>query len=450
MNLEHPQAADAILDFVTDGVFAVDDDLRITYFNQAAEEILGFRQDDVFGRPCREVFRSSVCQDGCALKSAMKEGRSVMMRATYVTSSAGDRLPVSVWAAALRDERGEMVGSVETFRDLSRIEMSLVGDSRSSLPNVIGQSQAMSRVFEVVPTVAASDSSVLIEGEGGTGKHLIARVVHELSPRRDRPLIVVHCGAVPDRLLECELFGQKTGSPAESRLDKPGRFELADNGTIFLAEICDVSPAIQARLLQVLQTRVIRPAGGTGPRRVDVRVISATNKNVDQMADSGLFRADLLACISEARVSIPPLRERRDDIPLLVGALIANANEAGRAIDGVAPEVMDILMSHSFPGNVRELKNILDYSAVLCPTGVITPEHLPEELTGSVSESPERPDAVEALQRSLIIAALKRHGGNRRAAAEELSVHPTTLWRRARKLGIDLPDVDGRSKPRRH
>ena len=450
MNTVDSPIAENVLDCVADGVFTVDTNFRITYFNQAAEEILGYDRHQVLGRPCREVFKSSLCDQGCGLQRAIENDRPVMMRAIYITNSVGERLPVCISAGALVDDAGEMVGAVETFRDLTHIEMVTNECGRTALPNIVGRSPAMSRVFHLVPIVAESDSTVLIEGESGTGKELVARAVHDLSPRRHKPLVVVNCGSLPDTLLESELFGHKAGSFTDARRDKPGRFELADGGTIFLDEIGDVSPALQARLLRVLQERVVEPLGGTKPVPVDVRVISATNRNITQLVADGLFRKDLYYRINVVKISIPPLRDRRDDIPLLVDTMIRKANENGREIEGLSTDVMEILMTHSFPGNVRELQNIIEHTAVLCPKGVIKPEHLPEELIGPMSENPERPNVIEALQRSIILSALERHGGNRRAAAEDLSVHPTTLWRRAQRLGIELPENDGRSNPRRH
>ena len=448
MNWNDPNVADAVLNCVADGVFTVDNNFRITYFNKAAEEILGFDRRDVIGRPCREVLRSSVCDQGCGVERTLENGRPVMMRAIYITNSVGERLPVCISASVLSNSDGEIVGAVETFRDLTHLEMFKNDSERTILPNIIGRSPAMSRVFDLVPIVAESDSTVLIEGESGTGKELVARAVHELSPRRDKPLVVVNCGSIPDTLLESELFGHKAGSFTDARRDKAGRFELAEGGTIFLDEIGDVSPALQVRLLRVLQERVVEPLGGTGPRPVDVRVISATNKNIHQLVADGLFRKDLYYRVNVIKISIPPLRDRRDDIPLLVDAMIRKANDNGRTIEGISPEVMEVLMSHSYPGNVRELQNILEHAAVLCPTGVIGLIHLPDELIGPASENPECLDIVEALQRSLIVSALERNGGNRRAAAEELSIHPTTLWRRAQRLGVELPEVDGRTNPR--
>ena len=449
MIINAPHIADAVLDCVADGVFTVDRDFRITYFNQAAEDILGYDRREVLGRQCSEIFKSTICDNGCGLKRSLEHDRPVMMRAIYVTNANGDRLPVCISAGVLRNEDGEVIGAVETFRDLTHIEMVRTEGRPKILPNIIGRSPAMARVFELVPIVAETDSTVLIEGESGTGKELVARAVHELSSRRDKPMVVVNCGSIPDTLLESELFGHKAGSFTDARRDKPGRFELAEGGTIFLDEIGDVSPALQARLLRVLQERVVEPLGGTEPRPVNVRVISATNKNVAQLVAEGLFRKDLYYRINVVKISVPPLRDRRDDIPLLVDTLIRRSNEKGREIEGVAPEVMDVLMHHDYPGNVRELQNILEHAAVLCPKGVIKLTHLPEDLTGPRCSTPECQDVIDSLQRSLIVAALERNNGNRRAAAEELAVHPTTLWRRAKRLGIEMPDVDGRNQPRR-
>jgi transcriptional regulator with PAS, ATPase and Fis domain len=304
----------------------------------------------------------------------------------------------------------------------------------------------MQAVYDLTPCVAESDSTVLIEGESGTGKELVARAIHALSPRRDGPMVTVNCGALPDSLLESELFGHKAGAFTDAKRDKPGRFEQAQGGTLFLDEIGDVSPALQARLLRVLQERVVDPVGGTRPVKVDVRVIAATNRSLGELVEAGKFRRDLYYRIHVVKISVPPLRDRRDDIPRLVDATIARLNcETGREIEGVAPEVMEILLGHDYPGNVRELQNILEHAAVLCRNGVLRAEHLPVELRRSRPRPAAPPDPVEALQRSLVLSALARHHGNRRATARELGVHPTTLWRRAQKLGIEMPEQDGRS-----
>jgi PAS domain S-box-containing protein len=435
-----------LVEQLADGVFTVDRDLRITSFNRAAEEITGYRREQVVGRICRDVFQASICQHGCALQRAVASGCPVHMRSLYISNARGERMPISISAAVVRDPRGELVGAIESFRDVSRVESAPERKPIQRLPNMVGESPAMQAVYDLTPCVAESDSTVLIEGESGTGKELVARAIHALSPRRDGPMVTVNCGALPDSLLESELFGHKAGAFTDAKRDKPGRFELAQGGTLFLDEIGDVSPALQARLLRVLQERVVDPVGGTRPVKVDVRVIAATNRSLGELVEAGKFRRDLYYRIHVVKISVPPLRDRRDDIPRLVDATIARLNcETGREIEGVAPEVMEILLGHDYPGNVRELQNILEHAAVLCRNGVLRAEHLPVELRRSRPRPAAPPDPVEALQRSLVLSALARHHGNRRATARELGVHPTTLWRRAQKLGIEMPEQDGRS-----
>jgi len=444
-----PPTAQHVLESLADGIFTVDRQWRVTSFNRAAERITGLAREQVLGRPCHEVFRANVCQNGCGLRRAIESGQSVMMRSLHIQGARGERIPISISAAVLRDERGEIVGAIESFRDVSRIESASIDPPPGRLPHMVGASPAMRRVFELTPCVAETDSTVLIEGESGTGKELVARAIHELSERRDKPLVTVNCGALPDTLLESELFGHKAGSFTDARRDRMGRFEQAHGGTLFLDEIGDVSPALQARLLRVLQERVIDPLGGTRPVKVDVRVLAATNRNLAEMVDAGLFRRDLYYRINVIKITVPPLRERRDDVPLLVDAFVARLNNGGgRELEGVSAEAMEILLAHDYPGNVRELQNVLEHAAVLCRRGVILPGHLPDYLQLVRPARGAAPDPVEALQRSLILSALERHRGNRRAAAKELGIHPTTLWRRAQRLGIELPEQDGRSSAR--
>jgi transcriptional regulator with PAS, ATPase and Fis domain len=262
-------------------------------------------------------------------------------------------------------------------------------------------------------------------------------------------MVVVNCGSMPDTLLESELFGYKAGAFTDARRDRMGRFELANGGTLFLDEIADVSPALQAKLLRVLQERVVDPLGGSRSVKVDVRVIAASNRNLSEMVTAKAFRLDLFYRLNVIKILVPPLRARLEDLPLLVDAFVARLNRIGaRAIEGVAPEVMNILLAHDFPGNVRELQNILEHASILCRGGVILPRCLPDYLQGAPPVGPGAAgpeDAMDALQKSLLLCALERHHGNRRAAAEELGIHPTTLWRRAQKLGVNLPEEDGRS-----
>jgi PAS domain S-box-containing protein len=443
--------ADRVLDSVADGVFTVDAEWRITSFNRAAEAITGMSREEVVGRPCREVFNSSACDCVCGLRRAIDNGTPVLMRAIYIHDKGGERVPVCISASVLRDEDGNFIGGVQSFRDLTLIE-SVRQDIPvhcPGLPGIVGHSPAMQRVAELVPVVAESDSTVLIEGESGTGKELVARALHELSSRRCRPLVTVSCGAIPDTLLESELFGYRAGAFTDARRDKPGKFELADGGTLFLDEIGEVSPALQVRLLRVLQERVVEPLGGTRSVPVDVRIVAATNRRLAELIEGGGFRPDLYYRLNVVRIQLPPLRERREDIPLLVDAILSELNgQRDAPLEGVSPDAMRVLLEHRFPGNVRELRNILEHASVMCREGVVLPEHLPEELGGSRAPSGATTDPVELLQRNLIARALERHHGSRKKAARELGMHVTTLWRQARRLGLELPESDGRSRRR--
>ena len=441
-----PTATDAILESISDGVFTVDDDWRVTSFNRAAEKITGVPRREAIGRRCSEVFRSSLCGADCALQKTLKSGRPIIGRSAYIIKADGNRIPISISTAVLKGAQGNLMGGAEVFRDLSEVEalrQELAG--RFHAGRIVSSSPVMQHVFEVLPLIAASLSTVLIQGETGTGKELVARTIHELSPRKDQPFVAVNCGALPDSLLESELFGYKAGAFTDAKKDKPGRFALACGGTLFLDKIGEISPALQVRLLRVLQERVYEPLGGTRSEKADVRVIVATNRDLLAYCREGKFREDLYYRINVVRVELPPLRSRKEDIPLLAEQFITRFNRLqGKTIGGLTSEALSLLMAHDWPGNVRELENIIERAFILCGAGRIGLEHLPDSLTGN-SVSRSMPDgaglrgARAALDAQAIRAALNHHHGNRLAAANELGVHKTTLFRKIKTLGIDLP-----------
>ncbi|HSG28551.1 MAG TPA: sigma 54-interacting transcriptional regulator, partial [Candidatus Krumholzibacterium sp.] len=334
------------------------------------------------------------------------------------------------------------------FRDLSVIKelrRELLGKNR--FMDIISKSHLMKRLFDILPEVAESESTVLIGGDSGTGKELFARAIHDLSPRRAERMISVNCGALPDTLLEAELFGYKAGAFTDARRDRPGRFALASGGTIFLDEIGDVSPAMQVKLLRVLQEKVYEPLGGSEPVGADVRIITATNRDLDAMVESGLFRRDLFYRINVIRLDIPPLKDRKEDIPLLVDHFINRFNNIrSRNVTGMTPGALADLMRHDFPGNVRELENIIEHAFVLCRAGNIAVRHLPSYLRRK--EAGEGRDLIDLgdLQREFLLETLRRNGWNRAKTADQLGIHKTTLYRRIKRLGITLPDRDGRSR----
>ena len=438
-------ATDIILESISDGVFTVDHDWRITSFNRAAEEITGISRKEAIGKRCSEVFRASMCEADCALRHTMQTGQTIVNRSCYIVDSEGRRIPISVSTALLRNAEGVVVGGAETFRDLSVVEelrKELMG--RFEIGDIVSRSPHMRRLFDVLPQVASSDSTVLIQGETGTGKELLARAIHHMSRRKDKPFVAVNCGALPDTLLESELFGYKAGAFTGAERDKPGRFALAEGGTILLDEIGDVTPALQVRLLRTLQERTYEPLGATASVQADVRVIAATNKDLSELVEKGSFRSDLFYRINVVRMELPPLRKRKEDIPLLVERFIARFNRLqGRAVQGVTPEAMGILMAHDYPGNVRELENILEHAFVLCASReTIGPRCLPEHLAARAS-SDSQPMAINAavqtVEAQVILEALRRNNGNRLAAARELGMHKSTLFRKINALGIVYP-----------
>jgi PAS domain S-box-containing protein len=437
--------AESILESISDGVFTVDRDWRIASFNRAAEKITGVARRDAVGQPCCDVFRASMCENDCALRRTMHDGRPVVSQSAFIVNAAGRRVPVSVSTAILRNAEGRVIGGAETFRDLSLIEelrKELAG--RFQLGDIVSRSPLMRRLFDLLPPLAQSDATALIRGETGTGKELLARALHDLGPRRNKPFVPVHCGALPDTLLESELFGYVKGAFTGAARDKPGRFARAEGGTVFLDEIGDISPALQVRLLRVLQERTFEPLGGTHTCRADVRIVAATHRDLATMVRDGLFREDLFYRLNVIQLELPPLRARREDIPLLADHFVARFNRLqGKTVTGVATEALAPLMAHDWPGNVRELENVIERAFVLCVGGAVERRHLPPELVGAPQAAPtpagRMDDHKRAAERSAILAALERCGNNRLAAARELGVHKCTLFRKIKALGLHPP-----------
>jgi len=443
---------EAILESISDGVFTVDMEWRVTSFNRAAEKITGVPRKEAIGRRCSDVFRSSMCGDACALQQTLKTGKAIIGKSGYIVDSDGNRIPISISTALLREGNGRVIGGAETFRDLSEVEaLREELGAKFRVGDLTSRSPLMQRVFEVLPAIAVSPSTVLILGETGTGKELVARTIHSLSPRSRGPFIAVNCGALPDTLLESELFGYKAGAFTDAQKDKPGRFGLAAGGTLFLDEIGEVSPALQVRLLRVLQERTYEPLGATRSEVADVRVIVATNRDLAERVRQGFFREDLYYRVNVVRLELPPLRRRKEDIPLLVGQFVDRFNRLQqKAVQGIAAEALSLLMAHDWPGNIRELENAIERAFILCSEGTIGIAHLPGELTAHGATAGTNADmrsAHDILDAGAIRAALERNSFNRLAAARELGIHKTTLFRKMKKLGVPLPELDGRARP---
>jgi PAS domain S-box-containing protein len=443
-----------VLDSLSDGVITVDEEGAITSFNRAAERLTGWSRAEVLGRACTEVLGMDRDDDVCSLAATRRTGRGVVDQPSSVRGGGGRRLTVRVSTGVLREPDGRVIGALATLRAVSRTQPQFEETvDRRAVGYIIGRSPAMEQLFQLLPQFAQSNSTILVEGASGTGKELFARAIHDLSPRRDKTFIAVNCGALPDTLLESELFGYKAGAFTDARHDKPGRFALADGGTIFLDEVGDVSPAMQIKLLRVLQERIFEPLGSVESVKVDVRVIAATNQDLGELVRKGTFREDLYYRINIVRLQLPPLCERREDIPLLVEHFVEKFNRLqGKCIGDVSDEVLASLMAHDFPGNIRELENILEYAFVLCRGTQIEPQHLPPGLrerpapTGTVRRKGLTLRDLETLH---IRDALRRCRGNRAAAARELGIDASTLFRKLRSLRIQVAEGDGRTrKPR--
>jgi PAS domain S-box-containing protein len=430
-----------LLDYVPDGVFTVDAEWRVTFFNRAAEQITGIKRAEAVGRRCCDVFRASICEYACALKQTLATRRPIVNKVVYIVNAQGERIPISISTAALKDARGRIIGGVESFRDLRLAdELRRQAEQQDSFSDIIGRSAAMRQLFDLLPAVAESDSTVLIEGPSGTGKELFARAIHQLSRRHAKRFVAINCGALPDMLLESELFGYKAGAFTDARKDKPGRFALAEGGTVFLDEVGDTSAAMQTRLLRVLQERVYEPLGTVEPVRCDVRVIAATNKSLTALLQEGKFREDLFYRINVVRLELPPLRERREDIPLLIDHFVARLNRLkGRDIAGLSDASLARLIEHDFPGNARELENIIEHAFVLCRGGLIELAHLPAHLRSeedAVRSSLSTGVTLAAMEKLLIRNALRRNDGNHRKAAKVLGINPSTLFRKLKALRL--------------
>ena len=349
------------------------------------------------------------------------------------------RIPINVSTALLRDAQGRVVGGVETFQDISAIrELQKALRRQHSFEDIVSKNNRMLKIFSLLPQVAESDSTVLIEGASGTGKELIARAIHNHSPHAAEPFVAVNCGALPDTLIESELFGYKAGAFTDARKDKPGRFALAEDGTIFLDEIGDISPAVQVRLLRVLQQKVYEPLGSGQPVPTNARVIAATHRRLEELVKAEKFRDDLYFRINVFKILLPPLSERREDIPLLVDHFIERFNhQKGRGVTGISREAISAIMLHDWPGNVRELENAIEHAFVLCRDDLIRLEDLPEHLhpfenAAAVSNGV----SLQDVERAAILHALQRHQGKKLATARELGVDKNTLRRKMIRLGI--------------
>jgi transcriptional regulator with PAS, ATPase and Fis domain len=375
----------------------------------------------------------------------MDTGKPITNLPIYILRADGSKIPVSISTALLKDTSGKIIGGVETFRDLRVVEeLRRELKEKYSFADIISRNHRMGEIFDILPAIAESQSTVLVEGESGTGKELVCRAIHNLSPRSNSPFVAINCGALPDTLLESELFGYKAGAFTDARKDKPGRFALAKGGTILLDEIGDVSPALQVRLLRLLQEKVYEPLGATESVQADVRILAATNRNIDELVEQGTFRSDLYYRINVVRITIPPLRDRKEDIPLLAEHFVNHFNTLlNKQITGISDIAMAALINYDYPGNVRELENAIEHAFVLCNDEHILPEHLPPRFqqTPVIKTSSQGAFTLRELEAMHIIEALRRNNWNKTIAAKELGIGRSKLYRKIIEYSIKIPGV---------
>ena len=429
--------------------FVVDKDNKIIFFNEPLEKLTGYSEQEVLGKPCHEILRSEICKEHCFLKETMATGRDAVNLEMTIQRKNDLPIPVRITTSVIKDKEGNIIGGMESFRDVSFLK-ALRKEIREKYTyhKIVSRNKKILETLDDLTDIAASDATVLIQGESGTGKELFANALHELSPRKDKPFIKVNCGALPETLLESELFGYKRGAFTDAKKDKPGRFQLAEGGTIFLDEIGEISKNIQVKLLRVLEKKEYEPLGSVQTEKANVRIIVATNRNLRVLVQRGDFREDLYYRLNVITLNISPLRERKEDVPLLIEHFMDSFNQTVEGkINGISAPAMKILLNHAYPGNVRELENIIEHAFILCRENYIAPKHLPDYLTDrfprQTVKGKKLEDLVDSFEKELIEETLKQYGGNIERVAEELGVHRSTLWRKMKKNNINYSGVDG-------
>ncbi len=453
LDAHFPASLSAVLDSVPVGLALLDRERRLVYVNLAMESLTGYSVQESRGLFCANILRCNRSARDCPVAKAGQLTEPVSFDGT-ILSRARQKIAVQITLSPILDEHGRLTGYLETIEDLRYLTKAAAkrGDA-FGFAQMIGRSLEMERIFNSLPFIAQTDASLLLTGETGTGKDILAEAIHEASNRAKGPFVKVNCGALPETLLESELFGHRKGAFTGAVEHKPGRFQLAHNGTLFLTEIGDLPLSLQVKLLTILDDRVVYPLGSTKGTLVNVRVIAATHYNLEQMVQAGRFRKDLLFRLNVLRLHLPPLRERNGDIRLLMDHFLQSfATKLEKNIGSYSEEVLAMLLGYGYPGNVRELRNIVEYSCTLCQGSEIKPRDLPAYLTSAelaaptdqtrqtVAQPGQAPAAPgfswQHLERERIIAALQKTGGRRAEAAKVMGLGRSTLWRKMRKYGL--------------
>jgi PAS domain S-box-containing protein len=442
--LDEKNKLEAIFNSRLEGTFTINKDWVITSFNPAAERITGYGISEAIGRKCWEIFKSTLCRNGCHMELTMSELKSAASKELMIQHKRGVKVPLRINSAPLFDGAKNHIGGVETFQDISEIKnLSQQLEEHFRFENIIGTSKAMQKVYALMQNVIQSDSTVLISGESGTGKEIVARTIHLNSERKLAPFMAVNCSAFAETLLESELFGHEKGAFTGAIKTKPGRFELAGEGTLFLDEIGDLSLSIQVKLLRVLENRCYELVGGTKSLQLKARIITATNKDLDEEVKLGRFREDLYYRINVINIFLPPLRERLEDLSLLVNYFMDKFKKKfDKEIHSISSSAIRLMRNYEWPGNIRELENVLEHAFVVCQGKVIETEHLPERLWAFLEKSQPLFDdkssasILQNAEKVVIKAQLEKHNGHRGKTAEALGIDKATLWRKMKKLGI--------------
>jgi len=453
-----PVKLPCLVDELSLGVVILDLDRRILLLNRTFEVLSGFNREEVWGVPCRDVLRTNICHRKCPVDLAGQNKGRVTVEGNIINREH-QKISVRLNAVPLNDVRGNVVGFLVTIEDIRALQR-LNDDIQETgvFGQLIGRSLKMEELFRIIPVIAQTDSSLLITGETGTGKDIIAEVIHKASGRAKGPFIKINCGALPETLLESELFGHKKGAFTGAVSDKMGRLRVAHNGTLYLTEIGDLPLTLQVKLLTFLDDKVIYPLGSANGFQADVRVIAATHRNLEKMVNEGLFRQDLLFRLNVVRLHLPPLREREGDIGLLLEHFLKVFSARFRKrVNGFSQQVRHLLLTYTYPGNVRELRNIVEYAINICQTELIGVEHLPAYLaetgmTGHENDGSETRALLQAtdeaqgqtsgmnwaaIERQLIVGTLVKVNGRRGKAAEILGWGRTTLWRKMKQYGLE-------------
>lgn len=432
---------ESIFNNLKEGIIVADTELRVRLFNKAASEITGYEEKQMLGEICTQILDRKLCGAQCFIEEARDTGRTVSDYQVNLTRADGTERTISFTTAPLAGGHDGVEGVIISFRDVTElVQLRQEVSQRYQFHNIVTRNAEMEKILRLVEQAADTPAPILITGETGTGKELLAKAIHYRSARSNGPFVAVSCAALAENLLESELFGHVKGAFTGAIRDKLGRVAQAEKGTLFLDEVGDISPAIQVKLLRVLQEYEYEPVGETKSRKADVRVIAATNRNLEQLIAVGTFREDLYYRLRVIPIHLPPLRDRTEDIPILVEHFMEKSRSRyNKNIRSIAKDALALLASHSWPGNVRELEHAIEYAFVRCPHEVIVKAHLPDQLgrTSSISVQKRRSE-FKSLSREeqgeRIQEALTKTGGNRTRAAGLLGISRVALWHRLKAV----------------